>query len=57
MKKYMYKVNAINKYGKEVWVYTNIIKYALKKRDNAQANGISSDVYEYCNNKWEVFPF
>lgn len=53
----MYKVNAINKYGKEVWVYTNIIKYALKKRDNAQANGISSDVYEYCNNKWEVFPF
>jgi len=54
---YPFKVNGLNKRGKEAWQYITTIQQAMKLRDEAQKNGISSNVFEKVDGKWVAYPF
>ena len=54
---YPFKVNGLNKMGKETWQYVTTVKQAMELRTEAQNNGISSNVFEKVEGKWVAYPF
>lgn len=54
---YNFKVNGLNKKGKESWSYVTTISQAMEIRNHAQNNGISSNIYENISGKWCLYPF
>jgi len=49
-----YKVNKLNKKGKEVWAYPNFINTAKKIQREAISKGINSSIFQKVDGKYQV---